>query len=123
MKNSWVIYVVIAILAICSGVMIAMVVSLSKDNDSLKEQLKEQSSLVEEELKALENENKALYFQVDSLHFIEDSLEVILKEKLAIIADFEKNYDETVNHIYNLPVDSAMVFFAREVSTEISTRK
>lgn len=123
MKNSWVIYVVIAILAIFLGVAIATIVSLSKDNRSLKEQVEKQSSLVEEGLKALENANKELYFRVDSLQLIGDSLEDVLKEKLAIIAKFEENYDETVNHIYNLPVDSAMVFFAREISEEILSRK
>lgn len=123
MKNSWVIYVVIAILAIFLGVAIATIVSLSKDNRSLKEQVEKQSSLVEEELKVLENANKELYFRVDSLQSIGDSLEDVLKEKLAIIAKFEENYDETVNHIYNLPVDSAMVFFAREISEEILSRK
>lgn len=123
MKNSWVVYVVIAILAIFLGVAIATIVSLSKDNRSLKEQVEKQSSLVEEELKALENANKELYFRVDSLQSIGDSLEGVLKEKLAIIAKFEENYDETVNHIYNLPVDSAMVFFAREISEEIFSRK
>lgn len=123
MKNSWVIYVVIAILAICLGVAIATIVSLSKDNRSLKERVEKQSSLVEEGLKALENANKELYFRVDSLQLIGDSLEDVLKEKLAIIAKFEENYDETVNHIYNLPVDSAMVFFAREISEEMLSRK
>lgn len=123
MKNSWVIYVVIAILAIFLGVAIATIASLSKDNRSLKEQVEKQSSLVEEELEALENANKELYFRVDSLQSIGDSLEDVLKEKLAIIAKFEENYDETVNHIYNLPVDSAMVFFAREISEEILSRK
>ena len=122
MKNSWVIYVVIAILAIFLGVAIATIVSLSKDNRSLKERVEKQSSLVEEELKALENANKELYFRADSLQSIGDSLEDVLKEKLAIIAKFEENYDETVNHIYSLPIDSAMVFFAREVSSEISAR-
>lgn len=123
MKNNWVIYVVIAILAIFLGVTIATIVSLSKDNRSLKEQVEKQSSLVEEGLKALENANKELYFRVDSLQLIGDSLEDVLKEKLAIIAKFEENYDETVNHIYNLPVDSAMVFFAREISEEMLSRK
>lgn len=123
MKNSWVIYVVIAILAIFLGVAIATIVSLSKDNRSLKEQVEKQSSLIEEGLKALENANKELYFRVDSLQLIGDSLEDVLKEKLAVIAKFEENYDETVNHIYNLPVDSAMVFFAREISEEMLSRK
>lgn len=123
MKNSWIIYVVLSILALLLGIAAGMIVSLSKDNRSLREQMENQSSLIEKDLEVLKNENNALYFQVDSLHSAGDSLEVILKEKLQIIKDFEKRYDEVAADVYDLPVDSAMVFFARKVSSEISAGK
>lgn len=124
MKNKPRIFIaIIVLLAIGVGVLGACVISISRDKKELKEQLDNQSGVIEKDIKTLENANKQLNNRVYELQSIGDSLEYILKEKLAIIAEFEEKYDETVDNIYRLPIDSAMVFFAREVSSEISARK
>lgn len=124
MKNkTWILVVATVLLAIGIGVLGACVISLSKDKKELERQLEDQSGLIEKDIEALENANRQLNERVYELQSVGDSLESILKEKLAIIAEFEEKYDETVDDIYRLPIDSAMVFFAREVSSEISARK
>lgn len=124
MKNkTWILVVAIALLAIGIGVLGVCVISLSKDKKELERQLDDQSGLIEKDIEALENANKQLNERVYELQFAGDSLESVLKEKLAIIAEFEEKYDETVDDIYHLPIDSAMVYFSREVSSEISARK
>lgn len=124
MKNRmWILVVAIILLAIGIGVLGACTISLSKDKKELERQLEDQSGLIEKDIEALENANRQLNERIYELQSVGDSLESVLKEKLAIIAEFEEKYDETVDDIYHLPIDSAMVFFAREVSSEISSRK
>ena len=103
MKNkTWVLVVAIALLAIGTGVLGACVISLSKDKRELERQLDDQSGLIEKDIEALENANKQLNARVYELQSIGDSLESVLKEKLAIIAEFEEKYDDKRSILRNI---------------------